>query len=304
LWKSISAINNLNKVNEKISSLSKWKIDINLIKQIQSDIVDNTWNIEDITKWEIRQFDICVVDSIKSLYWKDWVVFIAPKWQDLHNLFNDLFSILDLNIPIIIKAILFKCFFVVLHPFWDWNGRTSRVLFNLILKKYNWHDNHYTLPISYTINKNKKRYYEELFNLDKIILEKAFYETSPYTDRYIAVYDDVNIYRNLDYSKIINYFLDLVMESLVDWIIEFHWFKTRWDIYKTLLNKYGSFTMDQQNHIEWVIKAQLNNWTWWTKTEKKLSSFFDDNFIKDIKQEILLHKDQYIKFVVENKNLL
>lgn len=68
------------------------------------------------------------------------IVYMPPEVKDIKRLIEQMIK--DFNskdtkdIPIPIKAGIIEYTFVTIHPFWDGNGRTSRLLANYILKAY------------------------------------------------------------------------------------------------------------------------------------------------------------------------
>ena len=65
---------------------------------------------------------------------------MPPEAKDIKILINQMIKEFDnktsKDIPIPIKAGIIEYEFVTIHPFWDGNGRTSRLLANYILKAY------------------------------------------------------------------------------------------------------------------------------------------------------------------------
>ena len=68
------------------------------------------------------------------------IVYMPPEAKDIKALINQMIKEFDnktsKDIPIPIKAGIIEYEFVTIHPFWDGNGRTSRLLANYILKAY------------------------------------------------------------------------------------------------------------------------------------------------------------------------
>ena len=93
------------------------------------------------------------------------VVYIPPKAEDVPLLMKDLFAwitqALDQNIPIPVIAGIAHYQFVTIHPYYDGNGRTARLLTTLILHKYG-----YDLKGIYSLEeyyaKNLQGYYDAL----------------------------------------------------------------------------------------------------------------------------------------------
>lgn len=66
------------------------------------------------------------------------IVYMPPEAKDVKDLIKQMLEEFksDKDIPIPIKAGIFAYQFVTIHPFWDGNGRTSRLLATYILKLY------------------------------------------------------------------------------------------------------------------------------------------------------------------------
>lgn len=82
----------------------------------------------------------------------------------ISELTNDINEDRDMNL--IIKALLIHHKFENIHPFTDGNGRTGRILFALLLSKYQILD----IPasvFSYSVLKNKNKYYKALNQADQ-----------------------------------------------------------------------------------------------------------------------------------------
>lgn len=86
-------------------------------------------------KNEYRDGQNIVEDSISGK-----IVYMPPEAKDVKNLINQMikeFNSKDTkDIPIPIKAGILAYEFVTIHPFWDGNGRCSRLLATYILKAY------------------------------------------------------------------------------------------------------------------------------------------------------------------------
>ncbi len=78
-----------------------------------------------------------VADSISGL-----IVYMPPEAKDVEGLINQMIEEFNSEeskeIPIPIKAGILAYEFVTIHPFWDGNGRCSRLLATYILKAYNY----------------------------------------------------------------------------------------------------------------------------------------------------------------------
>lgn len=86
------------------------------------------------------------------------VIYRAPNSILVPSLMNSLFECLNKsNDNLIIKAIVFHYYFVVIHPFSDGNGRMARLWVSLILNNYN--KNFEFIPIEEEIYLNQEEYY-------------------------------------------------------------------------------------------------------------------------------------------------
>lgn len=93
--------------------------------------------------------------------------------DEMREMTNKLYEFLlddDFRKPIenIYKAIAFHFIFSYIHPFMDGNGRTVRVLFTYLLKKYGF-DMFYFISLSEVIYKQKniKKYYEAFVHVER-----------------------------------------------------------------------------------------------------------------------------------------
>lgn len=93
------------------------------------------------------------------------VVYIPPKAEDVPNLMKDLVTwineMIEKNLPLPIIAGLAHYQFATIHPYYDGNGRTARLLVTLILHKH-----HYGLKGIYSLEeyyaKDLQAYYHAL----------------------------------------------------------------------------------------------------------------------------------------------
>lgn len=92
------------------------------------------------------------------------VVYIPPKAEDVPALMHDLVDWINAsikNIPVPIVAAIAHYQFATIHPYYDGNGRTARLLTTLILHKYG-----YSLKGIYSLEeyyaKNLQAYYDAL----------------------------------------------------------------------------------------------------------------------------------------------
>jgi Fic family protein len=68
-----------------------------------------------------------------------WIVYMPPEFLDVSKYMDELLNFINTkkDISPLIRAWLLHHFFVIIHPFIDWNGRTSRALTQLFLYQ-NW----------------------------------------------------------------------------------------------------------------------------------------------------------------------
>jgi|GEM_PF-1577246 len=113
-------------------------------------------------------------ESVEIMNDKGKVIFSpTASIVEMRNMINKLYEFLsddDFQTPIenIYKAIAFHFIFSYIHPFMDGNGRTVRVLFTYMLKKYGF-DMFYFISLSEVIYKPKniKNYYEAFVQVER-----------------------------------------------------------------------------------------------------------------------------------------
>lgn len=102
------------------------------------------------------------------------IVYMPPEAKDIENLIKQMikeFNSKDSNdIPIPIKAGILAYEFVTIHPFWDGNGRCSRLLATYILKAYN-----YDLKGFYVMEEFYDKNIDEYYNSLQMGLHHNFY---------------------------------------------------------------------------------------------------------------------------------
>lgn len=132
---------------------------------IHTNLLVNIWDIIEPNKWWVRKLPGTV---IANSYWE--TIYTPPVWETnirdyLKNL-EDFVNNFDDDIDPLIKAGVIHYQFESIHPFYDGNGRTGRVLMVLYLvlaKKLDYP----ILFLSEYINKNKTDYYKILNNTSK-----------------------------------------------------------------------------------------------------------------------------------------
>lgn len=99
---------------------------------------------------------------------------MPPEAKDVKNLMNQMikefYSKDTIDIPIPIKAGILAYEFVTIHPFWDGNGRCSRLLATYILKAYN-----YDLKGFYVMEEFYDKNIDEYYNSLQMGLHHNFY---------------------------------------------------------------------------------------------------------------------------------
>lgn len=110
-----------------------------------------------------------VADSVTGI-----IVYMPPEAKDVETLIKQMikeFNSKDRDdIPIPIKAGIFAYEFVTIHPFWDGNGRCSRLLATYILKAYN-----YDLKGFYVMEEFYDKNIDEYYNSLQMGLHHNFY---------------------------------------------------------------------------------------------------------------------------------
>lgn len=168
IWKDLASFENKETLNYKeaiitwFERLKKyWWVWYNDILEINKII---TWN----NQWVYSSPEKC----IEKWEWKNKeVIYTPPQWlENIKNLlknyeeyFNDFNE--EKEIDPLLKLPLLHYQFEAIHPFWDWNWRTWRVLIILFLVLYK----KLTLPILFIsdfINIKKDEYYSFLNILD------------------------------------------------------------------------------------------------------------------------------------------
>ncbi|MFZ4477035.1 MAG: Fic family protein [Saprospiraceae bacterium] len=84
--------------------------------------------------------------------------FVSPNALKVPELMDELLEWVhapDAQLPIAVKAAIFHHRFVWIHPFFDRNGRTARLLFNLLLMKRGF-------PPAIILKNDRKKYYDAL----------------------------------------------------------------------------------------------------------------------------------------------
>lgn len=102
------------------------------------------------------------------------IVYMPPEAKDVQSLIRQMIDKFEakesIDIPIPIKAGILAYEFVTIHPFWDGNGRCSRLLATYILKAYN-----YDLKGFYVMEEFYDKNINEYYNSLQMGLHHNFY---------------------------------------------------------------------------------------------------------------------------------
>jgi len=110
--------------------------------------------------------------------------FLPPNASKIQNLMNELIDWVNENesrIPDIVRAAVFHHRFVWIHPFFDGNGRTARLLFNLLLISKGF-------PPSVILKQDRKKYYNALQKANLGDYSKIILLTAQAAERGLDIY--------------------------------------------------------------------------------------------------------------------
>lgn len=138
--KDILEVKNYYKAIQALEELAKSKIDLTVaeILQVHRLVIDGLVEPEKVGKF--RPGDVYVLDDLGD--GRELLRFKAPPANKVNNLVNDLLEwIITARAaavhPVLIAGI-FHLEFVSIHPFTDGNGRTARLLTQLLLYRMGW----------------------------------------------------------------------------------------------------------------------------------------------------------------------
>lgn len=166
----------------------KEVFDIKLILKIQQTVTNGL--IEKYRCGEVREEPV-FVNNPKTRQ----TVYLPPDHQELNKLLDELFDYLDKNKSIVDPLILAGIFhkqFVVIHPFVDGNGRTSRLATKALLAKMGL-NTFYLFSFENYYNSNVSKYFQEVGVLGN------YY----------------NIKDTLDFTSWLEYFTDGIIDELL-----------------------------------------------------------------------------------------
>jgi Fic family protein len=110
-----------------------------------------------------------------------------PDAMQIPNLMNELISWISTNQkklhPVELAAILHHKF-VHIHPFFDGNGRTGRLLMNIIIMQAGY-------PLTIILKNDRKKYYKVLTNADEGNYEPLVQFITKNVERSLAIYLDI-----------------------------------------------------------------------------------------------------------------
>ena len=102
-----------------------------------------------------RNCNVGVVDALGN------VVHMAPPWQRVPQLIDDLFDWLSASEdPVLVKSCVFHYEFEFIHPFPDGNGRTGRLWQTALLGS--WRNEFYGAPVENIVWAHQKEYYQAI----------------------------------------------------------------------------------------------------------------------------------------------
>ena len=305
--KDIQAVANIQRWSEFISKNSfnaHKNIDLGFINDVQRIVVEKTWTDneprEDKTPGYFRNFEIWVFDAPnKKIYpSKSWIktnkAFIAPKYTSVKALMETLVDFYNSNIWKIddyILSVLLKLIFVIIHPYGDWNWRTSRLLFEWSLINTGWIENGGLFPLSYTINNHKQKYYDAL----QKTTEPSLYHIDCYDDYVhnclVVNYESEDVFIKLDLTPFLVFSIELWKMCFVEAMFEYKYFKTREDLIANFEKTTRSFNKNEKMLIKKTVVAQLKNFDWGKATNERLK-FLSEDELSLLKNSVLKVKNQ------------
>ncbi len=255
----------------------------------KKDIIDFYNTIYNDKKENFRQ-EQNYIASWNWMMWENFIEYIPPKWENIEEFIENLINFYNKNKenlnPIILSSIL-STFFVLIHPFMDWNWRTSRFLFQYsLINSWIWLINNnekIILPVSAYIQLNKQEYYKNLENISKDLIN--YIEFDEKNNWEIEVLNETkNIYKNLDYTKITNYFFEVLNNSInINYKQELEYISKFQKIYNFIDSNYNIIS----NNISFITKNLISN-NWVLSNSKKkilIKKWVDLEVLEEIEKE-------------------
>ena len=166
-----------------------FKLNVKTLEKVQAQVVDGLMNNPSHCG-RLRQSPVIIRNSRKF----DEIVFIPPDAKDVRKLVTELMSFINKNvgkIDAIVLAGLFHRQNVIVHPFMDGNGRTTRLLTTAILGKTGF-DFFEIFSFENYYNQNITRYFKA------VGLEGDYYDLA----------------ESLDFTHWLEYFSDGILDEL------------------------------------------------------------------------------------------
>ena len=192
IYKSFIEITNILKENQ-----FNWFLDIDLIKYFHS--LNTNW-LDKILKdwlsykpWEFRKWNISMW-IFQTLEWKQEIYYPPENWKLYLKMLVDEFNkqIEKQNWKInLTDMAIFHLVFYAIHPFWNWNKRTTRVIESLLIQ-YQFDKFHFLKWMWYWFRQNIDAY----FNIMKKVLSWQA-EAREWLKFYLNYFEDM-----IEYSKI------------------------------------------------------------------------------------------------------
>lgn len=232
------------------------KFDIKLLEDMQSNVVENL-NKE---KW-IRDWEVFVIQKISDS--KINIKYAAPNSKDVYRMLNEYTMLLDYyvenNIDPFIISILLSTYFVQIHPFFDWNWRTSRFLIIYILKKLWIIDNYYDFQVSRFIEEDRKKYYNMLMNVWLPVVKNWKVITNEYWERFTE-YESYSIYQDFDYEYAFDYFFEIFEKVYFFQILDHQYYLRKKDFQQQIKEQIWEISDIQNNLLKNISIEYLQNW--------------------------------------------
>jgi len=248
---------NYMKVLKYIDKLNVKKISHKHIFNIHKII---TYNILDEgLQWEYRQSQNAIYNSS----W--WIIYMPPEYKDVYDLMDNLLSFTNKknDVNILIKASILHHWFVIIHPFIDWNWRTARALTQLFLYQ-NWFDTKKYFSLEEYYDNDLNKYYEDIY------IGSVFYTEF---DKWI------------NSTKFIEYFLWWLLTE-VKWLEKQVIVIKNDEKFTKLLQE--KWLTNRQKHLvlfiqeQWNVKiSELLNKFWYSRPtiKRELSSLLEDKIL-------------------------